>query len=121
MVIAVALFGPAILALLASGRMNAPTEGTGAQVLLCASTWDYAARDRTPRSGWSGQAWCNQGVGGSGARSPRRRLGELAVAAGAPREARGALAALPGGRRPHAERVLPPQRPDPPRADPPAG
>src|SRR5437870_515975 len=44
-------------------------------------------------------------------------LVELAVAAGARREARGALAALAGGRGPHAERVLASQRRDQPRAD----
>src|SRR2546429_8415118 len=44
-------------------------------------------------------------------------LVELAVAAGARGEARGALAALAGGRRPHAERVLASQRRDQPRTD----
>src|SRR5207247_9200545 len=44
-------------------------------------------------------------------------LVELAVAAGARREARGALAALARGRRPHAERVLASQRRDHPRTD----
>src|SRR2546428_4683907 len=41
----------------------------------------------------------------------------FAGAAAARREARGALAALAGGRRPHAERVLASQRRDQPRAD----
>src|SRR5256886_13197452 len=44
-------------------------------------------------------------------------LVELAGAAGARGEARGALAALAGGRRPHAERVLASQRRDQPRTD----
>src|SRR2546426_2552096 len=44
-------------------------------------------------------------------------LVELAVAAGARREARGALAALAGGPRPHAERVLASQRRDQTRTD----